>query len=93
MAKFKVVFEREVIQTDRLMRIIEAETEEQAREQAEYFASEFNMDCPDDITTDDEVQFESWEEREIELAMPHEIKAIPEASSEDFLAEQQEAAR
>lgn len=93
MAKFKVVFEREVICVDRLVRIIEAENEELAREHAGYLASDFNCDCPDDTQNDISQECESWEECEIALASPDEIETIPEGSSDEFLADQPEAAQ
>lgn len=51
MAKFLVKFEREVIQTDQFARIIEAETEEEARAKARAMADDANHSCPDDVAT------------------------------------------
>lgn len=46
---FKVIFQREVIVTDEVERLIEADTAEEAQAKAEAMAEEFNRSCPDDV--------------------------------------------
>lgn len=51
MPKFKFVLQREVVETDEVTRIIEADTLDEANAKAEEMCSEFNSDCPDDVQT------------------------------------------
>ncbi|SFJ48753.1 hypothetical protein SAMN03159338_1533 [Sphingomonas sp. NFR04] len=54
MARFQIDFEREVIQVDRVTRVIEASSPQHAREIAALMACEFDSSCPDDVTMSEE---------------------------------------
>lgn len=62
MARFQIDFEREVVQVDRVTRVIEAANEQHAREIAATMACEFDMSCPDDVTVaeDGSGECQSW---------------------------------
>ena len=51
MPRFKVQFARDVTERDYVYRVIEADSEQAAAEQAERMASHFNGNCPDDTIT------------------------------------------
>lgn len=48
MPKFEITFEREVHAVDRVTRIVEADSLEDAQAKGDTMASEFDMKCPDD---------------------------------------------
>lgn len=51
MPKFKIVFQRNVVETDEVVRVIEAPNEQLANEQAALMCDEFDRDCPGDTET------------------------------------------
>lgn len=48
---YKMVFTRDVIQVDEVVRYVEAASEEEAHDAAYALADEFDRDVPDDYTT------------------------------------------
>jgi len=60
MPKFEIEFEREVIQTDRCKRIVEADDLESAYAKGVEMAAEFNSSCPDDAETDKHDCCQDW---------------------------------
>jgi hypothetical protein len=67
MPKFKVTFQRQVHDTDEVVRTIEADDIESARRMAAHMADEFNSDCPEDVYTIAGGECDDWWAEEVEI--------------------------
>lgn len=61
MAKFTITLEREVIQNERVTRVVEAASRGEARRQAAGLAALFDDDCPDDARPAGDDECGPWE--------------------------------
>lgn len=60
MPKFKFILQREVVETDEVTRIIEADTLDEANSLAEEMCDEFDHSCPDDAQTIAGADCQDW---------------------------------
>jgi len=61
MPRYEIEFYREVTVSEWVKRVIEAPDQEAALDHAREMASDFNMDCPDDVAGDQIVDCKDWE--------------------------------